>query len=113
MNYAFTASGDIEQGAVVKLVGDFTVSAAAAAADKAIGVALESATDGENVLIKTFGDIIHGYAGGTIAAGDPVVPTTNGDVITTTTAGDVARLIALEAASSGEEIRMMVQTITV
>jgi len=111
MTYTFTADAAITQGAIVKLTGDFTVDTATAATDKAIGVAEIGANAGDTLSIKLFGDIIRGYAGGTIAAGDNVVPTTAGDVVKAAS-GDVSRLLALEPASTGDELRMMVETTT-
>ena len=105
--YAFTASEDISQLNAVKITGDFTVGIATAATDKVIGVALEGVASGKNVPIALIGDVLHGYAGGTITAGDFLVPTTGGDVIVEATSGQPYLFIAITSASADEEVQFV------
>ena len=107
MNKKFTAGGTVTLGAIVKLGSDDdSVIVAAAATDLLIGVALNAAASGEDVIVAMSG-IADVKAGGTI---------TRGAVVTAGAAGvGVAgaatnRLIgfATKAAASGDLVPVMI-----
>ena len=97
-----TADNDIDAGEAVK------VGAAAGGADVAttyqdfLGVAVQDADSGEVVNIAAPGSVIKLIAGGTIADGDPLVPTTAGAWIVQTNDNVFWCARALEAAVSGQ-----------
>ena len=107
MIYTFTASADIEQLNVVKLTGALEVAPATAGSDTIIGVALQSASNGENVPVKLIAEILHGYAGASVSAGDKLSVDANGNVVPETTAGNPFDFIAITDASTNEEVEML------
>lgn len=96
----FTADGAITQGAAVKLTDSMKVAISTAPTDLTIGIALSSADSGKDVLVELCGTYHNVWAGGTIEAGDAVVPTTGGDFIKTTSPD--YQFVALNDAASGE-----------
>lgn len=112
---SFSASAAIALGKAVTV--DATgkiVTASNASTDKSIGVAQSDATlSGASygfVEVALAGGGAKGLAGGTIAAGDLVAPTTGGALITTTTPGDRYVGVAMQDAASGDLFSMHVQS---
>jgi len=99
-----TASGTVAGYSCVKLVGPDQVAVTAAASDvvfgvttfsqKASGQAIELQSDENSTRLLR--------AGGTIAVGDFLVPSTNGTVVKSTDGG--GQFVATEAASSGDNV---------
>lgn len=97
---AFNASAAIASGKAVTL--DATgkiVTAANAATDKSVGIAQNAVTAaGDKVEVAVGGGGAKALAGGTVAAGDLLVPTTGGALIASTTPGDRYVAVAMESA---------------
>ena len=113
------ASAVIEPGRAVALTGDRTVGPAGAGA-RAIGIAqMMSATFdvdnhaavGDQVSIVTPGRTTQAVLGGTVVAGDALIPTTGGKLIAAPSSGAVSRpggFVALEGGSLDEVIEVLV-----
>jgi hypothetical protein len=82
----YTASGAVAQYQLVKLAGTGLVAAAAAATDRAIGVAIHDAASGEGVDVQHAG-IVDVLFGGTVAQGKPVCADSAGDAVAQTATG--------------------------
>jgi hypothetical protein len=84
----YTAGGAIGANLLVKWSADFTVVAAAAAADRSIGVTRSNVTtasgDPVDVVVKGEYEV---KAGGTIARGDPITSDASGQGVTAAPAG--------------------------
>lgn len=100
----FKATAAIAEGKAVTL--DSTgklVTASNAKTDLSVGIAQNAATAvNDYVEVALPGGGAKALAGGSIAAGDLLAPTTGGALITTVTAGDRWIAVAMEAASSGD-----------
>lgn len=99
----FKADGAIAKGQPVKIGSDNDhVAAATAASDKSIGIAQVAVTTAEDkVEVAIPGGGAKLLAGGTIAAGDMLVPAASG-VVSSTNNGDRGIAIAMHAAVSGD-----------
>lgn len=104
----FTAGGSITKGNPVKLSSG-NVVATSAAADLAIGIAMDGASSGDTVPVALLGNCpgtLRLRAGGAISAGAQVAA----NATATAAATDAIIGIALEAASaSGDEIEIVHQ----
>lgn len=85
---------------------DSAVVAATSATAAVVGVLRNKPKAGQAALVRMSGTS-KVTAGGTIAAGDRVTPTTGGKVITTTSAGNTVVGIALAAAVTGDIFEIM------
>ena len=92
-----TAAG--VRGTAVKISGGLVV-VSTAATDKTIGVLDVDHDAGQqaNVRLRSGSGTSIGRAGGNIAVGDYVTPTTGGELIATTTAGNEVVGLAIESA---------------
>jgi len=107
MIYTFTASEDLEQLNVVKLTGELSVGKATENTDTIIGVVLQSVKSGENVPVQLINEVLHGYAGATITAGDKLTVDTHGNVIPETTSGNPYFFVAITDAAIDEEVQFI------
>lgn len=107
---AFKAGGAIVKGSAVKAGADRTkVVVCSATTDKSIGVAQnDAAAAGDFVEVALQGGGGKGLAGGTVAFGDMLAPTTDGSLITTTTAGDRIVGMAMEDGVVGDVVAVEV-----
>jgi hypothetical protein len=106
---AFTASGTITKGQVVKIAGAMTVAAASAVTDKVIGVAVTNASNGGTVTVAMGCPIVWLTASGTVNAGD-VLRAATGGAVASTASGTLAYAVgyALEGTSSGGVFRVAI-----
>lgn len=75
-----------------------------------IGILLNAPVAGDAAKVALFGPTTFVVAGGTIAKGASLTVNASGQVITTTTPADQVIGIALEAASSGDRIEMLMES---
>jgi hypothetical protein len=75
----FTTGGAVAAGALVEITADLTVSQAAAASVKVVGVALQTSSGaGDQLPVQIVGYIFVMKAKGAVAAGDPVGAASDG-----------------------------------
>lgn len=99
----FNADNAVTAGQVVKMNSDQGVTPADTAGEAAIGVATQTVSSGDQVMVLGNSARVRLTAAGSISAGDPLTvdPTTNnGEVGTANTTGDNILGYALEATSA-------------
>lgn len=112
--YTFEASAAIaatsEQPLLVDITGEGTVAATATTATlQGIGFVIDNVASGEQVTVYLVGPVINGTAGETIAAEEPVGPSTvtAGRLDDADATGDFIVGTALQAAVVGEKIAVL------
>jgi hypothetical protein len=107
---AFKADAAIAKGKAVKIGTDAQhVAVCSAASDKSIGIVQSVGSAAEDMLeVALPGGGAKALSGGTISAGDLLVPDSNGALVASSSNAERAIAVALEGAASGDLFAVMV-----
>lgn len=111
--YSFEASADILAGQVVAISGDNQVAPSSTDGETVVGVATQSVSSGDDVMVVGNGGRVRVTAGESISAGDLLAShgaTGDDGTVATGATGDYVLGFAHEGASSGETLVATVDT---
>jgi hypothetical protein len=106
---SFRTSAAVNEGRLVAVSGDMTVSEAAAGSPKVIGVALQTASAANDVIpVQLLGYVFRLQAASAVAAGDEVKAAANGQVQTAPATSFAATYSAADANAQVDNTRAIV-----